>query len=78
MAEAPVALPSVDPGGDSGSPDRWRGSRGFWTSGRGQHQGVDREQAMESYPVDIDPAQVVRWVKAEQEGAQVVRWVKAE
>jgi hypothetical protein len=38
MAEGPVALPSVDPGGDSGSPDRWRGSRGFWTH---SIQGVD-------------------------------------
>ena len=68
-------MPSAHPGGDSGSPDGWRGSRLFRKRTILRVENIDAlsrsylgpRASMESYSVDIDPAQVVRWVRAEHE-----------
>ena len=51
-------------GGDSSSTGGRRGFPGFWPN---PLPNAIRRISMETYPVDIDPGQVVRWVKAECE-----------
>jgi hypothetical protein len=53
-----VASPSGRVGGDSGS---------TCVDGAGPANSCPGPRAMESYAVDIDPSQIVRWIKAEQE-----------
>ena len=60
-----MAILSEHPGGDSGSTGRWRGSRSLMLSGFDPNG----ERQMRTYPLDIDPAQVVRWARAEHEAA---------
>src|SRR3974377_1745921 len=59
MAEGPVAVLSEHPEGDFGSTGTWRGSRAFNA----------RAPIMETYPIDLDPEQIVRWIVAEQKTA---------
>ena len=54
-----MAVLSEHPEGDFGSTGTWRGSRAFNA----------RAPIMETYPIDLDPEQIVRWIVAEQKTA---------